>query len=117
MELISRDELKEKLDPGDDLRLVMVLEDWQFKAMHIPGSLHIPAAKIDHDCLNYEDEIVVYCAVDACPASIIAYNRLKSRGYQNVRRYAGGIFDWEWAGFPVEGEMAKQLDQGAVGVA
>ena len=27
MGLISRDELKEKLDRGDDLRLVMVLED------------------------------------------------------------------------------------------
>ncbi len=117
MELISRDELKEKLDRGNDLKLVMVLEGWQFKAMHIPGSLHIPVAKIDHDSLNSHDEIVVYCAVQACPASIIAYNRLKSRGYQNVRRYAGGIFDWEWAGFPVEGEMAKQLDQETVGVA
>ncbi len=41
----------------------------------------------------------------------------KSRGYRNVRRYAGGMFDWEQAGFPVEGEMAKKLDQNAVGVA
>jgi hypothetical protein len=27
MELISRDELKEKLDRGDDFKLVMVLEE------------------------------------------------------------------------------------------
>ncbi len=116
MEFISRDELKEKLDSGDGLKLVMVLEDWQFRAMHIPGSLHVPATKIDQCNLDSDDEIVVYCAVQACPASIIAYNRLKSRGYQNVRRYAGGIFDWEQAGYPVEGEMEK-LGQGTVGVA
>ncbi len=116
MEFISRDELKEKLDNGDGLKLVMVLEDWQFRAMHIPGSLHVPAIKIDHSNLNFNDEIVVYCALQACPASIIAYNRLKSRGYQNVRRYAGGIFDWEQAGYPVEGEMEKR-DQGTVAVA
>ena len=116
MELINRDELKEKLDRGDGLKLVMVLEDWQFRAMHIPGSLHVPAIKIDHCNFNPDDEIVVYCAVEACPASIIAYNRLKSRGYQNVRRYAGGIFDWEQAGYPVEGEMEKR-DQGTVAVA
>ncbi len=116
MELISRDELKEKLDRGDGLKLVMVLEDWQFRAMHIPGSLHVPAIKIDHCNFNPDDEIVVYCAVEACPASIIASNRLKSRGYQNVRRYTGGIFDWEEAGYPVEGEMVK-LDHETVGVA
>ncbi len=107
MEYISRNELKEKLDCGDDLKLVMVLEDWHFRAMHIPGSIHVPAAKIDHFDLNPDDEIVVYCAMEACPASMIAYKRLKSRGYQRVRRYAGGIFDWEQAGFPVEGAMAK----------
>ncbi len=116
MELISRDELKEKLDRGDGLKLVMVLEDWQFRAMRIPGSLHVPGIKIDHSNLHFDDEIVVYCALQACPASIFAYNRLKSRGYQNVRRYAGGIFDWEQAGYPVEGEMEK-LGRVAVGVA
>ncbi|MFQ6029661.1 MAG: rhodanese-like domain-containing protein [Dehalococcoidia bacterium] len=107
MEFIRRDELKEKLDRGDDLKLVMVLDDWHFRAMHIPGSLQILATEIGHDGLNVDDEIVVYCAHKACPASMIAYNRLKSLGYQNVRRYAGGVFEWEQAGYPVEGEMAK----------
>jgi hypothetical protein len=34
MELISRDELKEKLDRGDDFKLVMVLEEWAYRAKH-----------------------------------------------------------------------------------
>lgn len=33
MNLISREELKEKLDRGDDFKLVMVLGDFHFRAM------------------------------------------------------------------------------------
>ena len=40
MQLISRDELKEKLDQKDQFQLVMALGDWQYRAKHIPGSLH-----------------------------------------------------------------------------
>ncbi len=107
MELIDRDELKEKLDRSDEFKLVMVLEDWQFRAMHIPGSLHIPAATITDDGLDPGDEIVVYCAHESCPSSVLAYNRLTARGYKNVRRYAGGIFDWNRSGYVVQGSMAK----------
>ncbi len=107
MELISRTELKEKLNRGDDFKLIMVLEDWHFKAMHIPGSLHIPAARITNDRLEPGDEIVVYCAHESSPASMVAYYRLKARGYKNVRRYAGGIHDWDQAGYPVQGSKAK----------
>jgi hypothetical protein len=39
-------------------------------------------------------------------------------GYQNVRRYQGGIYDWEIAGYPLEGSMIpeegdRMADQGA----
>ncbi|MGD0678249.1 MAG: hypothetical protein ABSC94_22795 [Polyangiaceae bacterium] len=38
----------------------------------------------------------------ACLASVAAYHRLVQEGYTNVRRYAGGIEDWEAAGLPLE---------------
>ena len=107
MELISRDDLKEKLDRGDGFKLVMVLEDWQFRAMHIPGSVHIPVDTITNDVLHLKDEIVVYCAHESCPSSMLAYNRLTACGYKNVRRYAGGILDWNRSGYVVQGSMAK----------
>ncbi len=107
MELISREELKEKLDRKDDFKLAMVLGDWQFRAMHIPGSLNISAPEIAHETLDLDDEIVVYCSNPACYASIMAYNKLTGHGYKHVRRYAGGISDWEEAGYPVEGEMVN----------
>ncbi len=95
MEFISRDELKEKLDSGDGLKLVMVLEDWQFRAMHIPGSLHVPATKIDQCNLDSDDEIVVYCAVQAFPPSGRADRRATSgstadrRSHGKTRRLDG----------------------------
>ena len=107
MELISREDLKEKLDRMDDFKLVMVMGDWQFQAMHIPGSLNISAPEIAREILDMDDDIVVYCSNVTCYASIIAYNQLTAKGYKRVRRYAGGIFDWEEAGYPVEGEMVK----------
>ena len=45
IETISRDELKAKLDRGDDFKLVMTLHEWAFKAAHIPGSLHFPTVE------------------------------------------------------------------------
>lgn len=46
MESTSGKELKEKLDRGDDFKLVMVLGDWGFRAKHIPGSLNILAPDV-----------------------------------------------------------------------
>src|SRR5215217_3404098 len=40
MRLISAQALKEKLDRGDPLKLVNALGEWEYRAAHIPGSLH-----------------------------------------------------------------------------
>ena len=40
MKLISRDELKSKLERKDHFKLVMALGTWEYRAKHIPGSLH-----------------------------------------------------------------------------
>jgi rhodanese-related sulfurtransferase len=108
MQLISRDELKEKIDHGDDFKMVMTLSDWAFRAKHIPGSLHIDKPEKAGGLLDPDDDIVVYCANPLCTASQMAYHFLVSRGYKNVKRYAGGIQDWEEAGYPLEGEMAGE---------
>ena len=105
MELISRDELKRKLELKDQFRLVMALGDWQYRAKHIPGSLHFATLQDALAELSPGDEIVVYCSNPACPASVCAYEYLLRHGYTQVRRYAGGILDWEEAGYPLEGEM------------
>jgi rhodanese-related sulfurtransferase len=108
MKLISRDELRAKLDRGEEVKLVMALGPWAFRAKHIPGSIHFDSPEDAFEALSRDDEIVVYCSNPNCVASIAAYHQLKNRGYQNVRRYAGGLEDWEAAGFPLEGEMVER---------
>jgi rhodanese-related sulfurtransferase len=107
MNLISRDELKTKIDNKDDFKLVCALSEWAYRAKHIPGSLHVDNPNKADDLLDKSDEIVVYCSDPNCPASKFAYHQLTSTGYENVRRYEGGILDWEEAGYPMEGAWAE----------
>jgi rhodanese-related sulfurtransferase len=112
MRLISRTELREKVDKRQDLKLVFVLGESQYRAMHIPGSLNLPCSDNlyrSEDALkglDRDDEIVVYCSNEACFASVSVYTLLVKRGYKNVSRYAGGLLDWTGAGYPLDGETA-----------
>jgi rhodanese-related sulfurtransferase len=106
LNLIDRDELKKKLDRGDEFKLVMALTEWAFQAKHIPGSLNLANAGDVSTLLEKDDEIVVYCSDENCIGSKVAYDRLTRGGYRNVRRYAGGIADWEEHGLPLEGDWA-----------
>lgn len=111
MNQITRDELKAKIDRGDNFKLVMTLNPWAFQAAHIPGSIGINIAKLEQatELLQSDDEIVVYCAGEPCPASQIAYHFLVNNGYSNVRRYAGGVADWQTAGYPLVGEQVTSV--------
>lgn len=108
MTLIARDELRAKIDRGDSFKLVMVLGEWQYRAKHIPGSINIssPDDPLARE-LKKEEEIVVYCSDASCSASAYGYQMLQQRGFARVHRYAGGVSDWENAGFPLEGEWAE----------
>ena len=103
IETIGREELKAKLDRGDDFRLVMTLNEWAFDAQHIPGSLHFNTPADFAAGLDKANEIVVYCSDTACVASQFAYKALIDNGYNNVRRYEGGLSDWVEAGYKLEG--------------
>ncbi len=115
MRLITRDELKEESDASADLKLLFVLGEWQYRTAHIPGSANFPCSpdlyrsRDSLEGLEPDDDIVVYCSSKTCGASIAVYHYLVSRGYTNVRRYAGGLEDWERAGYPLEGEMADRV--------
>ena len=101
---IEREELKTKLDRGDEFKLVMAMHEWGFRAAHIPGSLHFNTVDDAKEHLDIDDEIVVYCSDPACVASQFAYRWLVEAGYTNVRRYEGGISDWAAAGYELESE-------------
>ena len=107
MNLITRDELQAKLERGDRFQLVMAHSAWAYGIKHIPRSVHVE--KVAEACalLDPADEIVVYSAGAECAASIYAYYALERCGYEQVRRYAGGIADWEAAGCPLDGDAGE----------
>lgn len=102
--VIDAGELKDRLDRGDDFKLVNALGEWEFRAKHIPGSLHFPRIEDALEVLKPDDDIVVYCSNPSCLASLMMYRELGKRGYRSVSRFEGGIVAWEDAGYPLEGE-------------
>ena len=108
---IEREELKAKLDAGEDVKLVMALNEWAFRAKHIPGSVYFRGIEQTLTELDLDDEIVVYCSDPACVASQFAYRWMVDAGYTNVRRYSGGISDWAAAGY----ELESDDDSGSAG--
>lgn len=115
MNIITREELKAKLDRGEPIKLVMALGEWAFRAKHIPGSLNFPSPQEAVKALDKNDEIVVYCSDRNCFASRAAYQTLEKAGYTRLSRYEGGLADWEAAGYPLEGEWVEAGGAGEPG--
>jgi rhodanese-related sulfurtransferase len=107
MNLITREELKQKLDNGDRFKLIMTMHELAFQQAHIPNSINIYQLEEALARLRPDEEIVVYCTNEACVASVRAYRLLKAHGYRQVRRYAGGLTDWSEAGYPLAGQVTN----------
>ena len=61
---ISREELKEKMDRGDQFFLVDTMEEPYYRHSHLPGAINIPLEEIERATEVIPDkdaEIVVYC--------------------------------------------------------
>jgi rhodanese-related sulfurtransferase len=101
---IDRSELWAKIERGDRFRLVMALNYWAFRAKHIPGSEHFNTPEELFSSLKPDEEVIVYCTSPDCHASVALYMALVDAGYENVKRYSGGLTDWEAGGLPLEGD-------------
>lgn len=103
---ITLDELRLKLDAGEDVTLVDALGPIYFEDAHLPGAINVPHDRVDElaaKLLPEKDaEVVVYCANGPCKNSGIATKRLLELGYTNVRDYHEGKEEWIAAGLPTE---------------
>lgn len=104
MKTITTEELKAKLERGDDFRLVMAFDGWRFRSAHIPGSLGLGSAAAAMEVLHFDEEIVVYCTSRDCTASQMLYRALEEAGYERIRRYEEGVHGWQEAGLALEGD-------------
>ena len=65
-EIITLDELKAKLDQGDDFMLVETLAESYYRHSHLPGAINLPPDQVTALAPNLlpdkSADIVVYCA-------------------------------------------------------
>ncbi|MDX1534552.1 MAG: rhodanese-like domain-containing protein [Thermoplasmata archaeon] len=101
--ILSVEELKTKIDRGDDFKLVMTMNEWHFEAEHIPGSIWVADKERAKALLDPQDEIVCYCSDRACAASRIVSHVLEKSGFPHVYHFDGGLKEWKEAGYPIEG--------------
>jgi rhodanese-related sulfurtransferase len=104
---IGREELRQKVERGDDFVLVDALPTIAYAGAHLPGAISIPPERmetlIERKIPSLDAEVVVYCANPSCESSVQVAQRLLDLGYRNVRHYSGGKQDWRDAGLPLEG--------------
>src|SRR5438874_3055906 len=91
---ITSVELKQRLDRGDNLKIVDVREPNEYQINRIPGSTLIPLGDVPKRAneLDREDEIVVHCKMGGRSAK--AADFLRSVGFKRVLNLKGGILDW-----------------------
>src|SRR5579863_1188029 len=102
---ITPEELKEKLDAGEDVLVVDLRHALDFDANPetIPGALHIDAAELEeaYDVIPRDREIVLFCA---CPNEATAARLallLRSKGITQIRPLSEGYEGWRKRGFPM----------------
>ncbi len=97
MQTITTNELKKRMDAGEQPHLLDVREDYERADFNI-GGRHVPLGKLQsmqlEDIEDWKnDEIIIYCR--SGNRSGIAANMLEALGYKNVKNLVGGMLDWQ----------------------
>jgi rhodanese-related sulfurtransferase len=108
MRHITRAELRDALERGEELTLVEALTEKYWREGHLPGALQIDymevMEKAEETLLDKEARIVVCCASTECRNSTKASEALEELGYRNVYEYLEGKQHWVEAGLPLVSE-------------
>lgn len=96
MKIVTVEELKKKLDNGEEVNLVDVREPHEFEEVNIGGRL-IPLGKVQtmqiEELEDLKDkEVIVYCRSGR--RSMLACQMLDQMGFKDTYNLEGGILDW-----------------------
>lgn len=96
MQLITVDEVKQRLDAGEDLVLIDVREPMENEEFNIGGTLlplgNIRAMDIDAIESLKDKEVICYCR--SGNRSGQACQLLEAYGFTNTKNLAGGMLAW-----------------------
>ncbi len=93
---ITVQELKSRMDAGEELFIIDVREPHEYAAFNI-GAENIPLGTIPQRMYDFDEdkdrEIIVHC--HAGSRSSTAKAILTQSGFTNVRNLLGGMVDWQ----------------------
>jgi rhodanese-related sulfurtransferase len=92
---ITPEDVKDKLDAGEEFTLLDVREPWEFEAAHMAGAKLIPMGDVParaHQELDPEDHIVVICHHGVRSMNVTAW--LRQQGFEKAQSMRGGIDAW-----------------------
>jgi len=93
---ITVDELKQRLDAGEELFVIDVREVHEYAEFNI-DALNIPLGTLPMRLWDFDekkdDEIIVHCRSGVRSASAKAL--LEQSGFTNVRNLLGGMLEWQ----------------------
>jgi len=92
---ITPEDVKDKLDAGEEFTLVDVREPWEFETAHIDGAKLMPMGDVParaHQELDPEDHIVVICHHGVRSMNVTAW--LRQQGFEKAQTMRGGIDAW-----------------------
>ena len=91
---VTVEELKTKLDRGDDVFILDVREPQEYQISRIPGSVLIPLGDLParvHE-LDSARDMVVHCKMGSRSARAVEF--LRAAGFGKARNLRGGILEW-----------------------
>src|SRR6476620_10152152 len=91
---VTVEELKAKLDRGEDVHVIDVREPNEYQICRIAGSTLIPLGELSNRTaeLDRDRELIVHCKMGGRSAKAVAL--LQERGFTRVRNLTGGILAW-----------------------
>ena len=106
---LTIDDVKKKLERGEQFRLIDVREESEWAKGHLPGAQYIGKGIIERDIEekipDHNAELVLYCGGGF--RSALAADNLQKMGYTNVYSMDGGWRGWNDAKLPIEKDGAK----------
>ena len=94
MEEITVEELKRKIDNGEDFQLIDVRETFEYEVSNL-GGLNIPLSGIviESDKIETDKPVIVQCRSGKRSAAAIM--QLQTLGFDNLYNLDGGILAWK----------------------
>ena len=115
VEEVTPEEVKEKIDAGEDVRIVDIRSDEEYEHGHIPGAVNIPMNRLPTEIDRYDWDGAV---VVACPIGQSSVQAAKLIGsYEGVEdpdavaSMKGGYEAWEYELEEGDGTEAGKVER------